>query len=160
VNIEIKNNVLTLLRRAEDRAGAAARGFYRLQRTSGAFSRALPLPQGIEQKAVTPTLANGVLGGSLPEARAASRFGARVEPALIELVRADSEDRPRTPVCELTARAAPEQKSCLRRDGMRACRLTRDRRGDLVRAGPGEAEAGAAVAVAVDEVRDVTCVYG
>ncbi len=67
VNIEVRDNTLTLSgeRRAEheDRQG----GFYRLERQFGKFSRALSLPDGINADAIEAKFADGVLEVWIPK---------------------------------------------------------------------------------------------
>jgi HSP20 family protein len=67
VNIEVRDNTLTLSgeRRAEheDRQG----GFYRLERQFGKFSRALSLPDGINADAIEAKFVNGVLEVWIPK---------------------------------------------------------------------------------------------
>ena len=67
VNIEVRDNTLTLSgeRRAEheDRQG----GFYLLERQFGKFSRALSLPDGINADAIEAKFADGVLEVWIPK---------------------------------------------------------------------------------------------
>ncbi len=67
VNIEVRDNTLTLSgeRHAEheDRQG----GFYRLERQFGKFSRALSLPDGINADAIEAKFVNGVLEVWIPK---------------------------------------------------------------------------------------------
>jgi HSP20 family protein len=67
VNIEFEDNVLTISgeRRAEreERKG----GYYRVERSSGKFSRALTLPEGVDPEAVVASFENGVLDVRIPK---------------------------------------------------------------------------------------------
>ena len=67
VNIELEDNVLTLSgeRRLEhqDRKD----GYYRVERASGAFSRSLTLPEGIDPDAIRASFENGVLEVRVPK---------------------------------------------------------------------------------------------
>src|SRR3954447_1991428 len=67
VNIEVRDNTLTLSgeRRAEheDRQG----GFYRLERQFGKFSRGLSLPDGINADAIEANFSQGVLEVRIPK---------------------------------------------------------------------------------------------
>ena len=67
VNIELENNVLTVSgeRRTEHEDQQA--GYYRLERATGAFSRSLTLPEGIDPDAVSATFDNGVLEVRIPK---------------------------------------------------------------------------------------------
>lgn len=67
VNIEIKDNALTVTgeRKAEHEEGHE--GFYRVERAFGAFSRSLSLPEGIDADAVTANVDHGVLEVRIPK---------------------------------------------------------------------------------------------
>ena len=67
VGIELENNVLTVSgeRKAEHEDKQA--GYYRLERATGAFSRSLTLPEGIDADAVSATFDNGVLEVRIPK---------------------------------------------------------------------------------------------
>ena len=67
VNIEIENNVLTISGERKAELEDKHEGFYRLERTSGSFSRALTLPEGLDPESVTATFANGVLEVRFPK---------------------------------------------------------------------------------------------
>jgi HSP20 family protein len=67
VNIEIKDNVLTIAGERKAELEEQHEGFYRVERTSGSFSRALTLPEGLDPEAVTATFANGVLEVRFPK---------------------------------------------------------------------------------------------
>jgi HSP20 family protein len=67
VNIEITDNVLTISGERKAELEEKHEGFYRVERTSGSFSRALTLPEGLDPEAVTATFANGVLEVRFPK---------------------------------------------------------------------------------------------
>jgi HSP20 family protein len=67
VKIEIEDNVLKISGERKNELEDKHEGFYRLERTSGSFSRALTLPEGIDPAAVTATFANGVLEVRFPK---------------------------------------------------------------------------------------------
>ncbi len=67
VNIEVQNDVLKISGERKTEREDKHQGFYRLERTSGAFSRALTLPEGIDPETVTATFANGVLEVRFPK---------------------------------------------------------------------------------------------
>jgi HSP20 family protein len=67
VNIEITDNVLTISGERKAELEEQHEGFYRVERTSGSFSRALTLPEGLDPESVTATFANGVLEVRFPK---------------------------------------------------------------------------------------------
>jgi HSP20 family protein len=67
VKIEVEDNVLTISGERKTELENTHDGFYRLERTSGSFSRALTLPEGIDPAAVTATFANGILEVRFPK---------------------------------------------------------------------------------------------
>jgi HSP20 family protein len=67
VNIEVENNVLTVSGERKTEHEAKHEGYYRLERATGAFSRSLTLPEGIDPEAVTATFDNGVLEVRIPK---------------------------------------------------------------------------------------------
>ena len=71
VNIEITDDTMTISGERKAELEDKHEGFYHLERTSGSFSRALTLPEGIDPAAVTATFANGVLEVRFPKPAAA-----------------------------------------------------------------------------------------
>ena len=67
VNIEITDHVLTISGERKAEREEHHKGFYRVERTSGAFSRALTLPEGLDPQSVTATFADGVLEVRFPK---------------------------------------------------------------------------------------------
>ena len=67
VNIELESNVLTISGERKAEHEAKKDGYYRLERTSGTFSRTLTLPEGIDADAVTANFDNGVLEVRIPK---------------------------------------------------------------------------------------------
>lgn len=67
VKIEVENNVLTLSGERKTELEDKHEGYYRLERSTGAFSRALTLPEGIEADAVTASFEDGVLEVRIPK---------------------------------------------------------------------------------------------
>ncbi len=67
VSIEVNDNALTVSgeRRAEH--DQRERGWYRLERQFGKFSRSLTLPEGIDADAVSAAFTNGVLEVRIPK---------------------------------------------------------------------------------------------
>ena len=67
VEIEVKDNVLTVAgeRRAGDKEKAD--GYYRVERAVGAFSRSLTLPDGIDPDGIAADFTDGVLEVRIPK---------------------------------------------------------------------------------------------
>jgi HSP20 family protein len=67
VDLSLEDNVLTLSgeRRTEHEQGGE--GFYRLERATGAFSRSLTLPEGVDGDAISARFDNGVLEVRIPK---------------------------------------------------------------------------------------------
>lgn len=88
VNIEFEDNVLTISGERKVEHEDKREGFYRIERATGAFSRALTLPEGIDVDAVKAKFDKGVLEIQIPkpEARKPRRVAIIVgdQPAQIE----------------------------------------------------------------------------
>jgi HSP20 family protein len=67
ITIELENNVLTIAGERKTEHEEKHEGFYRLERATGTFSRALTLPEGIEPDAVQANFDNGVLEVRIPK---------------------------------------------------------------------------------------------
>ena len=67
VTIEIEKNVLTVSGERKTELEDKHDGYYRLERASGAFSRSLTLPEGIDADAVAAAFDNGVLEVRIPK---------------------------------------------------------------------------------------------
>jgi HSP20 family protein len=67
VNIEIKDNVLTISGERRSEHEEKTEGFYRVERAYGGFSRSLTLPRGIDAGAVTASFDQGVLEVKVPK---------------------------------------------------------------------------------------------
>ena len=67
VNVELENNVLTISGERKTEHEEQHEGYYRLERATGSFSRALSLPEGIDADAVTAAFDNGVLTVRIPK---------------------------------------------------------------------------------------------
>ena len=67
VNIEVENSILTVSGQRRTELEDKHEGYYRLERTTGAFSRSLTLPEGINAGAVTAAFDNGVLEVRIPK---------------------------------------------------------------------------------------------
>jgi HSP20 family protein len=67
VHIEVANNVLTVAGERKTEHEDKHEGYYRLERATGAFSRSLTLPEGIDPESVRATFHNGVLEVRIPK---------------------------------------------------------------------------------------------
>ena len=67
VKIEVENNVLTVSGERKTELEDKHEGYYRLERSMGAFTRSLTLPEGIDAGAVTAAFDNGVLEVRIPK---------------------------------------------------------------------------------------------
>ena len=67
VEIEFENNVLTIAGERKTEHEEQHEGYYRLERATGSFSRALSLPDGIDPEAVAATFEDGVLTVRIPK---------------------------------------------------------------------------------------------
>ena len=91
VNIELEDNVLTISGERKAEHEEAKDGYYRVERSSGTFSRSLTLPEGVDPAAVKANFEHGVLEVRIPKPEqrkprkvAISVGGAGAEPATIE----------------------------------------------------------------------------
>jgi HSP20 family protein len=89
VNIELEDNVLTVSGERKAEHEEKREGFYRVERSFGAFSRSLTLPKGIDPEAVTAEFQKGVLEIRVPKPeqrkpRKIAISGREDEPAAIE----------------------------------------------------------------------------
>lgn len=67
INLEFEGDVLTLSGERKSENAERSEGFYRLERATGAFSRSLTLPEGVDPEAVTATFDKGVLEVRIPK---------------------------------------------------------------------------------------------
>ena len=67
VSIEIQDSTLTLSGERKAEHESREQGWYRLERSSGRFSRSLTLPEGVDADAVTAEFENGVLEVRIPK---------------------------------------------------------------------------------------------
>src|SRR5947209_13326196 len=67
VNIELEDNVLTISGERKAEHEAHKEGYYRVERSSGAFSRSLTLPEGVEPEGVRASFNRGVLEVRIPK---------------------------------------------------------------------------------------------
>lgn len=67
VNIELDDNVLTMSGERKAEHEARKEGYYRVERSSGSFSRSLTLPEGVDPDAVRASFDRGVLEVRIPK---------------------------------------------------------------------------------------------
>jgi HSP20 family protein len=67
VDIEIKDNVLTVSGERKAEHDERGEGYHRVERSFGSFSRSLTLPQGIDPEKVEAKFENGVLEVQIPK---------------------------------------------------------------------------------------------
>jgi HSP20 family protein len=67
VNIELEDNVLTVSGERKSEHEERKEGYYRLERASGAFSRSLTLPEGVDPEKVRASFDRGVLEVRIPK---------------------------------------------------------------------------------------------
>lgn len=79
VNVEVDNGVLTISgeRRAEQEESRG--GVYRSERSYGAFSRSVALPEGVNEEQVKATFKDGVLDVTIPKPSEQQRRGRRID---------------------------------------------------------------------------------
>jgi HSP20 family protein len=67
VSIEIQDNTLTVSGERKSESEQHGRGWYRVERQFGRFSRSLTLPEGIDAEAVSASFDKGVLEVRIPK---------------------------------------------------------------------------------------------
>jgi HSP20 family protein len=67
IDIEIKDNVLTVSGERKAESEEKGEGYYRVERTFGNFSRSLTLPQGVDAGTVEANFDKGVLEVRIPK---------------------------------------------------------------------------------------------
>src|SRR4051794_36868193 len=67
VSIEVEDRTLTLSGERKAEHESKGEGFYRLERGSGAFSRSLTLPEGVDADAIAAAFDKGVLEVRIPK---------------------------------------------------------------------------------------------
>jgi HSP20 family protein len=67
VNIELEDNVLTISGERKAEHEEKQEGYYRVERASGAFSRSLTLPEGVNPEAIKASFNKGVLEIRIPK---------------------------------------------------------------------------------------------
>ena len=67
VNVEVDDNVLTISGERKSEHEQRSKGFYRVERASGSFSRSLKLPEGVDADSIQASFENGVLEVLVPK---------------------------------------------------------------------------------------------
>jgi HSP20 family protein len=67
VDLSLEDNVLTLSGERRTEREEQGEGFYRLERASGAFSRSLTLPEGVDADTIAASFDKGVLEVRIPK---------------------------------------------------------------------------------------------
>jgi HSP20 family protein len=67
VDLSLEENVLTLKGERKVEHESRSEGFYRLERSTGTYSRSLTLPEGVDGDAITATFDKGVLEVRIPK---------------------------------------------------------------------------------------------
>jgi HSP20 family protein len=67
VKVELEDNVLTISGERKAEHEERREGYYRIERASGAFSRSLTLPEGVDAAAVKASFERGVLEVHVPK---------------------------------------------------------------------------------------------
>ena len=67
VNIELEDTVLTVSGERKADHETKGEGFYRVERSFGAFSRSLTLPKGVDAEAIAASFTDGVLEVRVPK---------------------------------------------------------------------------------------------
>jgi HSP20 family protein len=67
VQIELQDNVLTISGERKSEHEERRQGYYRVERASGRFSRALTLPEGVDPESVRASFDKGVLEVRIPK---------------------------------------------------------------------------------------------
>jgi HSP20 family protein len=67
VNIEIQDNTLTVSGERRSEHETSERGWHRIERTFGRFSRSLTLPDGVDADAISAEFDKGVLNVRIPK---------------------------------------------------------------------------------------------
>jgi HSP20 family protein len=67
VNIEVQDNVLTVSGERRSETEKREKGWHRVERSFGRFSRSLTLPEGVDADAITAAFDKGVLEIKIPK---------------------------------------------------------------------------------------------
>jgi HSP20 family protein len=67
VNVEVRDNVLTISGERRSDIEDKQNGYYRVERAFGSFSRSLTLPDGVDAERIAAKFENGVLEVTIPK---------------------------------------------------------------------------------------------
>lgn len=67
VKIEVENKVLTISGERKSEHEQSSKGYYRVERSFGSFSRSLTLPDGVDADAIQASFDSGVLEVQIPK---------------------------------------------------------------------------------------------
>ena len=81
VKIEVSDHVLTVSGERSAQHEERKDGYYRLERSSGSFSRSVRLPQGVQPDAIEASFANGVLEVRIPKPEQPQPQRVEIKPA-------------------------------------------------------------------------------
>ena len=90
VSIEVRDNALTISGERKSESEQKGRGWYRVEREFGRFSRSLTLPEGVNADSIGASFENGVLEVRIPKPeqpkprRIQIGGGGKAEPAAVE----------------------------------------------------------------------------
>jgi HSP20 family protein len=84
VDIEIKDNVLTVSGERTAQHEDKAEGYHRVERSFGSFSRSLTLPHGVEPEKVEAKFENGVLEVEIPKPAEAKSTRVQIGKGIVE----------------------------------------------------------------------------
>ncbi|HSD25257.1 MAG TPA: Hsp20/alpha crystallin family protein [Solirubrobacterales bacterium] len=84
VDIEIKDNVLTVSGERKAEHEDRGEGYHRVERAFGSFSRSLALPQGVDAEKIEAKFENGVLEVLVPKPREAKPTRVQIGKGTVE----------------------------------------------------------------------------
>jgi HSP20 family protein len=106
IEIEVKDNVLTISGERKAEHQRSGEGFHRIERSFGRFSRSLGLPRGIDATSVTASFENGVLEVRMPKPQ--ERKATRIEIATEAQAHEDGAQEAESQTVELEGGARSE----------------------------------------------------
>jgi HSP20 family protein len=81
VKVELEENVLTVSGERRSEHEDRGEGYYRVERSSGSFSRSLVLPEGVDPQAIHARIEHGVLEVSVPKPQQRAPHRVRIDVA-------------------------------------------------------------------------------
>ena len=99
VSIEVQDGALTISGERKAEHESSERGWYRIERSYGAFSRSLTLPEGVDPDAISASFERGVLEVRIPKP-------AERKPRRVAITPGSSSENGGTPAVEGTAQEA------------------------------------------------------